>query len=628
MTFSKISKSTLVLVAFMIVTAMISMAGEVKEAPTRDQIEDKYKWDLTDFYPSDQTWEESLNQLKSQITQMEEFKGKLGSSGDVLARCLMLSDSLGIKAHRLYVYANLKLDEDQRVSKYQQMSRQSRSLMSDIGQAGAFIEPEILKIPDETLKSFLGSSKDLALYRFYLEDLLRRKAHVMSEEVENVLALAGSVTAGPNNVFDMIDNADIKFPVVTDENGDKVELTRQRLSKLLESTNRAIRKEASDAYNDTYLKYSNALGANLASSVEGDMFYTKVRGYKTDLDRSLDANNIPTSVFFNLIDAVNKNLAPLHKYVSLRKKLLGLDTLFVYDMSVPLVPEAKMEFTYDEAKELTLKALQPLGEEYLKNIRNAFDSRWIDVYETQGKYSGAYSWNTYSVHPVALFNFAGTLENVFTLAHEMGHAMHSYYSNISEPYVYAGHSLFTAEVASTCNEALMMKYMIDNAKDKDQKLYLLNYYIEQIFGTFYSQVWFSEFEQKIHDVVESGGALSSESMRKLYREIYVKYYGPDYFIPENRDLGALRIDHFYRMYYVYQYATGYAAAQMLSKMILDKQPGATDAYLKFIRTGSSDYPINVLKKAGIDMTTPVPVENTIKIFSDLVDQFEQLILAK
>jgi oligoendopeptidase F len=614
----------LILLALLPATA----TAQVQQAPTRDQIADQYKWNLTDFFASDSVWEKELAALKSRINDITKYEGKLGSSAGDLANCLMLNDTLGMRAHRLYVYAALKLDEDNRVSKYQELRGRAYSLYSQIGQATSFIEPEIIKIPDTTLKSFLDQNKGLALYRFYLEDIIRRKSHIRSQEVEEVLALAGDATSGPSRIFTAIDDADVKFPNIKDENGQEIELTRGRFGQLLESTNRNLRRTASETYNETYKKYMNALSACLASSVNVDVFYTKAKGYKTCLERSLDDNDISDSVFYNLIKAVNDNLAPLHKYIALRKKVLGVDTLFGFDLSVPLVPQSKTKFTYDEAKDYLLKAIKPLGPEYAANVKMALDSRWIDVYETVGKGSGGYTWGTYSVHPIMLLNFAGTLNDVFTLAHEMGHMMHNYYSNQSEPYIYAGHSLFTAEVASTCNEAIMIKYLLANTKDKNEKLYLLNYYIDQIIGTFYTQVWFSEYELKIHEIVESGGALSTDALRKLYREIYQKYYGPDYFIPADRDLGGMRISHFYRMYYVYQYATSYAASQVLSQKIISGDKAATKAYMEFIKTGSSDYPVNILKKAGVDMTKTDPFQNKVKIFSDLVDEYEKLLLSK
>lgn len=612
--------------ALLVALLSFTAVAQVKEAPTRDQIEDAYKWNLADFFVSDEAWEEAFVALRKRIPDAAAFQGRLAESAQTLARCLALNDTLGMQAHRLYVYAYLKADEDNRIGKYQEMGDRARMLYAQLGQVTSYIEPEILTIPDETLRRFIQTDEQLAIYKFYLEDILRRKAHIRSEEVEKILALAGPVTAGPSRIFTMIDDADIKFPTILDENGQEIELTRARYGQILESTNRDVRRAASDAYNDTYKKYMNTLAATLAASVNGDVFYTQARGYESCLERALDSDNIPLSVFHSLIKAASNNLQPLHKYMALRKKALGVDTLFGFDLSVPLVPQSKMEFTYEQAKEYMLEGLKPLGAEYLRSVQKALDSRWIDVYETQAKGSGAYTWGTYTVHPVMLLNFAGTLSDVFTLAHEMGHVMHNYYSSQHEPYIYAGHSLFTAEVASTCNEAIMIKYMLDRATDRDEKLYLLNYYIDQIIGTFYTQIWFSEFELKIHETVENGGALSAESLRKFYREIYQKYYGPDIFIPEYRDLGGMRIGHFYRMYYVYQYATSYAASQVLSSRILAGDQTAVAAYMDFIKTGSSDYPINILKKAGVDMTTTAPFENTIRIFGELVDEFERLLL--
>jgi oligoendopeptidase F len=604
--------------------------AQVKEAPTRDQIDAKYKWKLDDLYPSDEAWERAFGDIKNEIPKFKAYEGKLATAPEILAECLILNDTLSIALYRLIIYSNLRKSEDTRVSGYQEMGDRMSTVVADFSSTSAFVEPEILTIPDDTLKSFLARDPKLAVYRFYLESLLRRKAHIMSTEVENLLAMSGKVTRGFIQIFSMIDDADIKYPTIKDEKGDEVELTKERYSLFLESTDRRVRKDASDAYNKAYLTYENTLGANLSSSVNSNIFYARARNYSTALDASLDTYNIPKEVFTNLIDAVNKNLEPLHRYVALRKKVLRLDTLYTYDMWLPLVPEAKMEFPkYEDAEALMLEALKPLGKEYLDNVKNALSSGWIDVFETQGKESGGYTAvGAYAVHPYILMNYAGTLDNVFTLAHEMGHAMHEQYTYRHEPFVYSIHSLFTAEVASTCNEDIMIKYLIEKAETKEQRLYLLNHYINQILGTFYGQVMFSEFELKIHEIVESGGALSAKSMRQLYREIYQKYYGPDLVIEPEKDLGCLRIYHFYRNYYVYQYATSYAASMTLSRRILDGDKDALKSYMDFIKIGSSDYPINILKKTGIDMTSPDPVENVTKTFSELIDQFEKLILEK
>lgn len=622
----KLTTYVLLLLALALIPTW-AVAQEGK-APTRDQIKDQDKWNLADFFPSDEAWEKDFEALKGRIGDITKYEGKLSESAANLLACLALNDTLGMRAHKLYVYAALNLDSDNRVSKYQEMRNRAYSIYSQIGQATAYIEPEILKIPDATLRSFLDKDPGLKIYRFYLEDILRRKNHILSQEVEEVLAQVSDVTAGPSRIFTAIEDADIKFPTIKDPDGNDVELSQGRFGQILESPNRDYRRRASEAYQETYKRYANAMSACLASSVNGDVFYAKVRGYNSCLERGLDSDSIPVSVFHNLIKAVNANLAPLHKYISLRKKALGVDTLFGFDLSVPLVPESHMKFTWEQAKSYMLEGLKPLGQDYLADVNMALNSRWIDVYETEGKGSGGYTWGTYLVHPVMLLNFVGTLGDVFTLAHEMGHMMHNYQSYKHEPYVYAGHSLFTAEVASTCNEAIMIKYMLAKAKDKNEKLYLLNYYIDQIIGTFYTQAWFSEFELKIHEIVESGGALSTDVFRKTYREIFQKYYGPEFYIPPDRDYGGMRISHFYRQYYVYQYATSYAASQMLSQKIMAGDKKALAAYKEFIKVGSSDYPVNILKKAGVDMTTTEPFEYTIKTLADLVNQYEKLLATK
>jgi len=616
---------TVALGLFLSAALCLTSLAQVEGAPTRDQIEDQYKWDLSDFFESDEAWETAYAEFEQRIPEMESYKGRLAESPEVLAECLMKSDTLSMMAHRLYVYAALKLDEDNSVGKYQEMRMRIYGLYSRLGQVTSYINPEILKIDETRLKDFLKNDL-LADYRFTIEDLIRQKEHIMSEEVEEVLSLASTVTSAPGDIFRMMDDADIKFPNVKDEEGNEIELTRGRYSQLLRSSDREVRRAASDAYNDTYLDYENSLGACLAASVNSDVFITKARKYNSSLERSLHANNIPVSVFHNLLETASSNLEPLHKYIALRKKYLGLDTLFGFDMYVPLVENVELEIPYEKGKEMVLEAMGVLGKDYVKSLELAFNSRWIDVYETENKGSGAYSWGTYTVHPVVLLNYSDQLDDVFTLGHEMGHAMHSYYSYQNEPYSYAGHSLFTAEVASTCNETILIHHMMDRAKTREEKLYLLNHYIEMIMGTFYTQIFFSEFEHMIHEQVEAGGALSSESLRKMYRDVYQKYFGPDYFIPEDRDLGCLRIGHFYRQYYVYQYATSFAASQMLAARILDGDKQATKDYIEFIKTGSSAYPIDILKKAGVDMTTPEPVENVISIFGSLVDEFEMLLM--
>ena len=543
-----------------------------------------------------------------------------------MAECLELSDSLGNVVHRLWVYSGLKSDEDTRESKYQEMLQRVSVIRAGYGQAASFIQPELLSIDEEILQKYMDENKRMDHYRHYINDLLRQKEYVLSPEVEDILAQMAVVTRGPRQIFNMIDNADISFGNVIDEDGNEVELTRQRYSMLLESQDREVRRNASETYEFKYLDYKNTLGACMAASINKDWTLASMRGYNSCLESRLDGDNIPTSVFHNLIGTVNENIGVYNKYVTLRKKFLGVDTLYKYDMYVPFVSESNMEFTYEEAKEMILEGLSPLGKEYIDNLKMAFNSRWIDVYETQGKSSGAYNWFNYSVHPFLLLNFIGTLNNVFTIAHELGHAMHTVYTNKNESVTYAGHSVFCAEIASTCNEAILMKYLLNKITDREDRLYLLNHYIQKISGTFFTQTMFSEFELKAHEVVESGGALSAEKMIEIYREIYERHMGPDFVLEENKDLGCLRISHFYRQYYTYTYATGYSAAQLMATKIINGEKGALEAHRKFLETGTSKYPMDILMDAGIDMNSKEPMENVIRIFSELIDEFEQLLL--
>ena len=614
------------LIALAIILALsLSLQVGAASIPQRADIEEQHTWNTATIFPDLDAWEAAFIQVKNGIGEFEKFEGKLGQSADMLLGCLKLSDSLNIILDNLYVYAYLRLDEDNRSSQFQELGGRVSALNTDVGEATSFIQPEILAIEGDKLQSYLKANPELDVFRFYLEDLQRSKEHILSAKEEAILSLASPVAGAPSEIFTMINDADITYGSIMDENGEEVELTKQRYYKYLESPDRRLRRDANQAYNKAYLKYENTLASTLASSVKRDYFYMKARGYNSCLEMSLDNYNIPTSVFHNLIDAVNANLAPLHKWTSIRKRILGYDTLFTYDLSAPLLENQNQDYSYEEAEKMILTGLQPLGKDYLSNLEMGLNGRWVDVFETQGKGSGAYSWGTYTSHPFVLMNYNNTLENVFTLAHEMGHAMHSHYTNKQEPYVYHNHSLFVAEVASTCNEATLMKYLLQNTEDKEEKKRLLLYYIDQIIGTFYTQVMFSEFELAIHEEIEGGGALSADFFRRTYRNIYQKYWGPELVIDSVNDLGGMRISHFYRQYYVYQYATCYAAAQMLSQQLVEKGDDFWPTYEQFISTGSSIYPVDILKRAGVDMTTPEPIDRTIKRFGELVDQMEKLL---
>lgn len=627
MTRSKFSRHITLFVIFVFTAILFApvLRAEDGKIPQRSDIADKYKWKVEDIYPDTVSWVKDFEYLKSRIGDFEQFKGHLGDSPEMMLGALKLSDSLNIIDGNLYVYAYLKLDEDNRISEYQELGGRIGALDSKLSAATAFIEPELLSIPGETMQKFLKTSPELDEYSFYLNDLQRQKEHILSEKEEALLASAGPMARTASDVFNMIDNADLKLGTVIDDDGNPLELTWGRYARIMEEGSRDLRRAANDTVQIQYLKYINALAATLGGSIKKDLFFAKARGYKDCLSYSLAPNNIPTDVYYNLIAAVDSNLAPLHKLTEIRKKFLGVDTLYTYDMSVPLGPKSTKKYTYEEALDMLYKGLKPMGKDYLKDFKMGFNSGWVDVYETEGKGTGAYSWGTYTSHPYILTNFTGRLDDIFTLAHEMGHAVNSYYTNQHEPYEYHDHALFTAEVASTCNEAVFMKYLISQAKTKDEKLTLINQYINQIRGTFFTQVMFAEFELAIHNHIEAGEAVSVDYFRKTYRDIYQKYYGPELVIGPNNDMSGMKISHFYRQYYVYQYATCYAAAQMLSQSILDGDKGAIETYKKFLDTGSSAYPVDILKAAGVDLTQPDAVNATIKTFSDLVDQLEELL---
>ncbi len=600
--------------------------GQVKKIPQRSDIDDKYKWRLEDIYPKDELWEQDLGRVEALLPEMEKFKGHLTESGKTLLDCLVMQDSIWNIFDRLWVYAGMKRDEDTRVSKYQELSDRASALLSKVSEAFSFIDPEILGITPDRLDQLMKEEKGLALYAHYIDTILRKREHTLSTAEEELLAQAGNLARIPRAVFTMINNADVKFGSIVDEEGNEVQITRQRYSKFLESTDRRVRKDAMDTYNEAWLGYINTLGATLAGAIKKDMFYAKAKNYGSSLEAALYPDNVPVEVFDNLVKTANENLDAVYRYVSLRKKFLGLDELHKYDMWVPLVPEARMDIPYDSGMAIVLEALKPMGKKYVSELKDGFNSGWMDVYETEGKRSGAYSWGAYSTHPYMLLNYNNTLDNLFTVAHEMGHNMHRLYTNRTQPYIYAGHSLLVAEVTSAVNEMLLMDYMLKHARNRAEKLYLLNYYIEMIQGTFHTQVMFAEFERDAHARAEAGEALSAESMRQMYRDIYQKYQGPDLVLDSLDDLGCLRISHFYRNFYVYKYAAGLAAGSAISRKILTGDKDALKRYIELLEAGQTDYPVALLKKAGVDMASPEPINATVELFADLVDEFEKLLL--
>ncbi len=595
-----------------------------KSLPKRSEVDVKYTWAIEDLYASDELWQKEYDKVKEMLPGIVEFRGRLGKSAEILLSFLQQQDELDKLMERIYVYANQKYHEDTANSVYQDLSNKANALSVQVRSALSFATPEILTIPEETIAQFKHEAQELMLYDFYLKDILRIKPHILSGELEELLADAGEIAEAPDNIFSMFNNADIKFPEIEDENGEKVRITHGRYGQLLESTDRRVRREAFEGVYSTYQSFRNTLAASFSSNVKQEVFFAKARKYNSTMEKALDGGNIPVEVYTNLIAAVHENMHLMHRYVSLRKRLLGVEELHMYDLYTPLVSDVKMEIPFEEAKKIVAKGLEPLGEEYQKILMEGYNHRWIDIYENENKRSGAYSWGAYGTHPYVLLNYNDTLDNVYTLAHEMGHAIHSYHSDREQPYIYAGYRIFVAEVASTCNEALLIDYMLKNTEDKKEKAYLINHFLEKFKGTLYRQTMFAEFEMITHSMVEKGESLTAEALCRIYHDLNVAYFGDDIVIDPAIDMEWSRIPHFYNAFYVYQYATGYSAAIALSRRILKEGPEAVTDYIRFLSSGSSNYPIEILKAAGVDMSTKEPVNQALKLFEELLDQMDEL----
>ncbi|MBN2290647.1 MAG: oligoendopeptidase F [Candidatus Glassbacteria bacterium] len=598
--------------------------AEVKKAITRDEIDQRYKWRLEDIYPANEDWERDFAEVKKMIPEVEAFSGRLGESPEVLAALFKLRDSLGVKMGKLYVYSHMRRDENTADDTYQALSDRAEGLGTSLAAATSFIVPEILQIDEQRLRGWLDYP-GLAAARHLVEDILRTREHTLGPEQEKLLAMSSEVTRSPQTIFSMLDNADIRYPAIEDENGEQVELTKARYQKFLESGDRELRRRAFEAFYTTYNGYENTLAALLSSIVKRDIFYARARNYGSSLEAALDGDNIPVEVYDNVVGSVNQNLSPLHRYVALRKRVLGLDEVHPYDLYLPLFPTTEDEYQYDDAVKLVSESLKPLGETYLSVLKEGFGSNWIDVYETRGKRSGGYSWGSYGTHPYILLNYNGTLHEVFTIAHEMGHALHSHFTRQAQPYMYGDYTIFVAEVASTTNEALLIDHLLKVSGDEKMQLGLLDHYVRQIQGTVYIQALFAEFEREIHRQVEDGGALTSTVLSELCRSLYQKYFGPDLVVDEIYEINWGRIPHFYNNFYVYQYATGFSAAALLSEKILSQGEPAVGKYLQFLKSGSSDYSIELLKRAGVDMTSPEPVVAAARLMDRLLDRMEQLL---
>ena len=583
-------------------------------------------WKMEDIYPSDADWKKEYEALEAQIPKISQYEGRLGESAKVLLEYLQLRDRLSLMAERLSVYAGQKSHEDLGNSKYQDLVSQAASLTSKLMEVASFEDPQLLSVGREKIEQFISEEKGLELYRQSLSNTLRMQPHTLSSEMEAMLSQLSEFADTPYNVFAMFNNADLKFPTVKDEDGSEVEITHGRYGTLMESSDRTVRKAAFEGMYHTYEKYKNTLAAVYAGNVKKEIFYAKARKYDSPRQMRLDANAVDVSVYDRLIETVHEYLPVMYEYVALRKKMLGVDELHMYDVYAPIVGDVKLHFSFEEAKKIVLEGLKPLGGDYTALLKEGFENRWIDVYENQGKRSGAYSWGVYGVHPYVLLNYQGTLDNVFTLAHEMGHALHSHYSDTNQAYVNAGYCIFVAEVASTCNEVLLMNHMINTAKDDRVKAAILNHYLDTFKGTLFRQTMFAEFEKITYEMAQRGETLTPDALCKVYHDLNVLYFGPDMVIDKEIDMEWSRIPHFYTPFYVYQYATGISAASAFAKDILENGPEAAENYKnKFLKGGCSKYPVDLLADAGVDMRTKVPVQKALETFKFVLQELKALL---
>lgn len=594
-----------------------------KKIPVRSEADPKYTWALEDVYANNDLWKADLEKARALPAQLAAYKGHLGDSAQKLLEFLQLGDGISVLFDSLYGYAQRRSDEDTANSLYQGMTSQAMSAMVAVDAASSFETPELLAIPDDKLEQFYKDEPALETYRLALTRIRNKRAHILSDAEEKLLAAAGEMSQAPDSVYSVFADADLKFPAATDKDGNTHPVTHGTYIPLMHSADRVLRKSAFESLYSVYGQFRNTAAALLSAQVKQLKFYADARKYDSTLQASLDGNYVPTEVYTNLISAVHENMAPMYRYVDLRRKLLGVDELHMYDLYTPIVSDVDVDIPYEEAKQTVYDALACMGDDYRAILKEGFDNRWIDVYENVGKCSGAYSAGLRK-HPYVLLNYSGTLDSMFTLAHEMGHAIHSYLSNKHQPVAYSNYSIFVAEVASTCNEALLMQHLLKTTKDKKRRAYLINYFLEQFRTTLYRQTMFAEFELEINRRNERGESLTAESLNALYHELNHQYFGDNIVIDKEIDLEWARIPHFYYDYYVYQYATGYSAAIALSRRILKEGAPAVKDYIHFLSGGCSTDPISLLRGAGVDMASTTPIHEALQLFDELITEMEQL----
>ncbi len=600
--------------------------GEVKE---RSQIPDNYKWDLTAMYASDEAWEADAQSLGSLIPTLASYEGKISQSPDQLLAFFKAYEEAAKKIENAFSYAAMSYDQDTRNQKYTGYKEQMTVLAVQFGEALSWFSPELVSIPDQTFERWYKEAPELAVYRQYIDNQLRTREHTLSPAEERILALSGILANSPNSAATALRNSDMKFPTIKDEQGNDVEVSEGRFIVMLESSDPRVRRDAALSLLTAYSDYKNTAAALMTGNIQKDVFYARSRGYESALHASMDQDFVDTTVFLSLIQTVKDNAGTLQRYCDLRRRALGQDSLYLYDMFAPLIPETREEVEYDAAVQTILKSLAPLGPEYVGGMTAGFKSGWVDVYENKGKRAGAYSTGTYLSHPYLFLNYNNSLDDMFTTAHEMGHAMHTWFSYKEQPYIYADYTIFVAEVASTFNEALLMDYLLKREKDPAKKLYLVNQWIDKIRGTLITQVMFADYEHRMHRAAEMGEPLTSETLTQMYVDVLKDYYGDSVAIDPEYGYTWIRIPHFYRNYYVYKYATSYAASAALAEKFLTgsskQKKAAQESYIHFLSGGSSKYPLDLLRDTGVDLTQPGPVNATMKKFAELVDQMEVLL---
>lgn len=601
------------------------MEIKMKEILERKDVPEEFRWKLEDLYETDEAFETEYQALSADYKVITAYAGKLAESAQMLLEYLRAKDKIGVRLERLYAYANQKSHEDLGDSKYQDMASRMATLYVQIFSATSFENPEILAMSDGLIETFIHEQPELEEYRHYLEDIFRQKPHTLSAEMETLLADLGDYAETPSNIFSVFSNVELKYPEILSDSGEKVELTNGRYVSFLESKNREVRKGAFEAMYHTIGNYKNTIAATFAGNVKKELFFANARHYDSAMAMHLDANAVDTSVYDQLIETVHAYLPVMYDYVALRKKRLGLDEIHMYDLYTPIVDDVDMRFTFEEAKQLVLDGLEVMGDEYVGLLKKGFAERWMDVYENRGKRGGAYSWGTYEVHPFVLLNHQDNLDSVFTIAHEMGHSLHSWYSNKNQTYINHDYSIFVAEVASTCNEMLLNQYLLGKETDPKKRMFLLNHFLETFKGTLFRQTMFAEFEKKVYEMAAAGTTLTADVLNKIYYDLNVLYFGPEMVVDEEISLEWARIPHFYTPFYVYQYATGISAASAFAKMILEEGAPAVERYKeKFLSGGCSKYPVDLLADAGVDMRTGAPVAAALETFKAALEEAKGL----